>query len=160
MADDLTSRPATAVYDEDFFAWTQIQSDALRRAGAGGALPPDVDWERLSEEVGDMGKRDLRGAMNLTRRILEHLYLLQASASPHPRNHWKVEIAAFRADLEGELTPTIRLRIEDSLDDLHRRAARLMRDKLKLEEPETPEPNASLRWTLAQILGEADDPIG
>ena len=44
-----------AAYDEDFYAWTQNQAQALRRAGAERNNAP-VDWENVAEEIESMGR--------------------------------------------------------------------------------------------------------
>lgn len=45
MADDL--------YDRDFFLWTREQAQALRARQAGAN---DLDWDRLAEEIEDVGR--------------------------------------------------------------------------------------------------------
>jgi hypothetical protein len=77
MADDIKSGRAALSTGVDFFEWTQAQARALREAGEAGRLPPDIDWAQISEEVGDIGRRDLRRAESLVQRIVEHLYLLE-----------------------------------------------------------------------------------
>jgi hypothetical protein len=44
MADDL--------YDRDFYVWTREQAQALRARQAGAN---DLDWDRLAEEIEDLG---------------------------------------------------------------------------------------------------------
>jgi hypothetical protein len=158
MPDGIPPTPPDSLYEADFFVWTQAQAEALRAAGEAGLLPPGIDWDHLSEEVGDMGKRDLRGAESLVFRILEHLWLLRSSLRDEPKTHWRVEIITFRTTLEFEITPAIRMKLEDGLEALHVKAVRNVAGKLKLLEPEAPAPDPSLRWTLEQILGENDDP--
>jgi hypothetical protein len=40
------------LYDQDFFAWTQTQADALRRRSAN-----ELDWDNLVEEIDSMGRQ-------------------------------------------------------------------------------------------------------
>ena len=154
MADD---QRTASLYDSDFYLWCQAQGEALRRAGAAGQLD-GVDWERLAGEIEDLGKRDLKAALSLTTRIIEHLYLLATSGNAAPRGHWTKEIIAFRGDLEMELQPTVRIKVEDDLERCHLLALRGIVAKLRIEEPHV-KVDVSKRWTLAQILGEEDDPI-
>ena len=43
-----------SLYDEDFFAWSQQQAEALRAAARGGWNQP-LDWHNLAEEIEDLG---------------------------------------------------------------------------------------------------------
>jgi Domain of unknown function DUF29 len=155
MADDL-SAPVTDLYEADFYAWTQAQA-ALLRARAGS--DPLLDWERLAEEVGDMGKRDLRGVRSFLARIIEHLLKLHWSQNSDAKPGWRAEIGRFRVELEDELTPTLRRLVEEDLPTLHARGAKLARLAFEAHEPQTPTPDLPA-WTLPQILGEEDDPLG
>jgi hypothetical protein len=155
MADD---QRTADLYDSDFYLWCQAQGEALRHAGRAGKLD-GVDWERLAGEIEDLGKRDLKAALSLTTRIIEHLYLLASSGNQAPRGHWTGEIIAFRGDLEMELQRTVRNKVENDLEKCHLIALRGVTAKLRIEEPHVTV-DASVRWTLAQILGEEDDPIG
>jgi hypothetical protein len=51
-----SASPKTAMnkplYDQDFFAWTQTQADALRRRSAN-----ELDWDNLVEEIDSMGRQ-------------------------------------------------------------------------------------------------------
>jgi hypothetical protein len=156
MADGL---PRPDLYEEDFYLWTQAQAEALNAAGATGLLPSSLDWERLAEEVGDMGKRDLRGAKSLVRKVIEHLYKLEARGRPEPQAGWRQEVQVFRADFDLEVTPSIRKLVEADLERLHAMAAHLAQGAFNLHEPSVAIPR-DRRWTLAQILGEEDDPLG
>jgi len=49
-----------SLYDDDIYAWTQQQAEALRRlAGKGRDLPNDLDLENVAEEIEDVGKSEL-----------------------------------------------------------------------------------------------------
>jgi len=147
MADDL--------YDQDFYLWTQAQAAALRaRAGGANAL----DYEHLAEEVEDLGSAQRNKAESLTRLILQHLYKLQACPDPQPVGHWRVEIENWRADLERVLTGAIRRELINNLDRIHARAAKIAQTDIANHEPSAVVAS-DRRWTLPQILGEADDLI-
>ena len=62
MADD---RPAPDLYEDDFYAWTQAQAQALRAPGMRASNV--VDWERVAEEIEDLGKRDVLAVQSLLR---------------------------------------------------------------------------------------------
>jgi hypothetical protein len=150
--------PPDDLYDRDFFLWTQAQADALRAAGKGQRGSNSVEWERVAEEVEDLGKSDLHAAESLTARILIHLYKLAWTQNAQPKGHWEGEVIALRGNLKRKLTPTIRKAVEAELEALHEEAGEAAARAFKSDEPATPV-NAALRWTLAEALGEENDPI-
>lgn len=157
MADDQRPRASTP-YDEDFYAWTQRQAEAIAAAGKAGQLPSGLDWEILAEEVGDLGKRDYRECLSRVRQILIHLWKLDTTRREEPKGHWEEEILVQRADLLRVLTPTLRRMVGTELEALHSEAARMATQSLRSDEPAALPLDASKRWTLAQILAEHDDP--
>ena len=144
MADDL--------YDQDFYLWTRAQARALRtRAGGTNAL----DYDRLAEEVEDLGSARRNKAVSLTLRIIQHLYKLETTRSDRPLGHWRAEIGTWRLDLDYVLTRPIRREIEADLDRLHRRAARIAQDELSDHEPDV-RVDADRRWSFDEIVGTDD----
>ena len=146
------------LYETDFYLWTQAQAEALRAAGKGRRGSNAVEWERVAEEVEDMGKSDLRAAESLTVQILIHLFKLAWTEREEPKGHWESEIVTLRGNLARRLTPTLRNSVETQVEDLHREAAEAARRAFRTEGKGAPI-DADLRWTLAQILGEEDDPL-
>jgi hypothetical protein len=144
------------LYDRDFYAWTKVQADALRARGGGGNA---LDYENLAEEVESLGRSDLRESCSRVRTILEHLWKLETSLREEPRPGWRTTIRTQRSDLQDVLTATLRREVETALETQHERAARNAAASLADEEPDAPTLDATRRWTLAQILGESDDPI-
>ena len=147
MADDL--------YDQDFYLWTRAQAEALRsHAGASNVL----DYDHLAEEVEDLGSAERNKAESLVRQIIAHFYKLSASRNPHPVNHWRGEILELRINLRRPLTKAIRRELEAELESVHQDALTLAEIKMERYEPDVVI-DGSLRWTLPQVLGEADDPL-
>ena len=139
------------LYEQDFYAWAMQQADALRSRGRGANA---LDYDRLAEEVEDLGKSEFREARSYTARIIEHLLKLAWSQNEDPKDGWRSEIVQFRRELRGALTATIRRKVEAELEDLHESAAEAMELQFRRAEPGAPR-DPSLRWTLPQILGEA-----
>ena len=149
---------ASDLYDTDFYLWTQAQAEALRAAGKGRRGSNAVEWERVAEEVEDMGKSEFDAALSLTVTALEHLFKLAAQGRTEPHGHWRKEVRAARGSLKRKLTPTIRAKVEAELEALHVEAAELAVDAFRTDEPGASIPTER-RWALAQILGEEDDPL-
>jgi hypothetical protein len=146
------------LYERDFYVWTQEQAAALRAAGKAGGRSNAVDWNRVAEEVEDVGKSEYREAGSLITRIVEHLFKLAWSECAEPKAGWRSEIVHFRARLRRTLTPTLRTRMEAELTEIHADAIAAALPSFLLHEPEAAR-DETLRWTLPQILGETDDPL-
>lgn len=158
MPDDVRHPSRPDLYETDFHAWAEAQAALIQALGEAGRLPPELDWARLAEEMGDLGKSELRGAESLVRAIIVHLTLIEASRSEEPVRHWRAEVAAFQQDLAGYLTPTIRAKLQAKLDQLHAEALKLAALKLAAHEPATPPPSPARRWTMPEILGAPGAP--
>ncbi len=167
--DDLPSRPeppdmlepalemamADDLYDQDFYLWTRAQAEALRaHAGASNVL----DYDHLAEEVEDLGSAERNKAESLVRQIIVHFYKLSASRNLYPVNHWRGEILELRINLRRPLTRAIRRELEAGLESVHQDALTLAEIKMERYEPDVVI-DGSLRWTLPQVLSEADDPL-
>ena len=146
---------APSLYERDFFLWTREQAQALRARQTGSNV---LDYDRLAEEVEDLGSSQRNKAMSFTRLILAHLYKLSGSTRAEPRGHWRGEILNWRAEVEQNLTATIRREVEDDLEKLHRKAAAIARASFSDYEPHV-RLDTDQRWTFAQRLGEEDDPL-
>lgn len=149
MADDTGS-----LYDNDFYAWTLAQVEALRSRSANA-----LDWEQLAEEVEHVGASELRGAESLVELIIEHLHKLRAGNLWEPRRGWINEVGNYRRQLRKRLTPALRAKLEAELEELHRGALLRTEAKVVLDEPFFDPLDADLRWSLAELLGEKDDPL-
>src|SRR5438132_459874 len=123
----VTERPLPApvttdsLYDEDFYAWTQQQAEALRRLPT---LGNELDLEHIAEEIEDLGRSDLRAARSLCQHIIEHLLKLEYSGLEEPAEHWRDEIVEWRLQLEQILTRSIEAKLD--LPGRYRAALRLV----------------------------------
>jgi len=99
--------PAEELYEDDFYAWTQLQARELRRfARSRPNLMLDLD--HIAEEIRDLGKEQRNAVRSWTARIIEHLLLLEHAPKPEPHTHWRREIGAFRKDVRRRLTATLK----------------------------------------------------
>jgi hypothetical protein len=111
-------------YEDDFYAWTQHQSEVLR------SLRVDdnrFDREHVAEEIEDLGKSERDAARSQIRRILEHLLKLQYSPARDPQFDRMDSILDARATLSDKLSPSLRrdaiAELEKLYADARRRAA-------------------------------------
>lgn len=99
------------LYDRDFFLWTQEQAAALRAVGESN-LP--LDWENLAEEIESLGTSQRAELNSQVRRILRHLFKLEASPAADPRAGWRTTVRDARIEIEDLLegSPSLRREID------------------------------------------------
>jgi Domain of unknown function DUF29 len=148
-------RSGANLYEDDFFAWTQLQAKELRRfARTRPNLP--LDLAHLAAEIADLGKSQRDSLRSLTRRIVEHLLLMAYSPAQEPRRGWISEIVDFRSELETRLTPTLHRDLKRQLPRLYDRARRDLTRKFE----RYGEGDVAARlpercpYTLDQVLGD------
>jgi hypothetical protein len=144
------------LYDRDFLLWTEEQAAALRRAKHSN-LP--LDWENLAEEIESLGKSQRTELNSQIRRILRHLFKLEASPAADPRAGWRATIRDARAEIEEllEISPSLRREVEGVMRKQSATAAKLAADDLE----GYGEPAASVKirleqggFTAEQVLGD------
>ena len=108
---------ARRLYEDDFYAWSRQQAELLRSGRF-----TDLDLGHLAEEVEDLGESLYRSVRSRVRTIIEHLLKLEHSPARGPRGLWLDTIAVQRADLEDDLTASLRARIETELPKQYERA--------------------------------------
>jgi hypothetical protein len=108
---------AAELYDEDFYAWTQQQAQALRTHFKGDNR---LDVEHLAEEVEDLGKSELHAVESFIEQIIAHLLKLDYSGQDSPRAHWRAEVLNFRRSADRKMTPSVRQVVQRKLDELYR----------------------------------------
>jgi hypothetical protein len=141
-----------SLYDEDFYLWTQLQAELLRR---GPAASNRLDYDRLAEEIEDLGKSELHACQSLCEHIIEHLLKIEYSGRDQPVRHWRREIAEGRLQLKKKLTRSIAAKLD--LPERYREAVGL----LHYTEDDFPgllaRIPAECPYSLDQIRGDAGD---
>ena len=146
---------AIDLYDDDFFAWTQLQAKELRRfARTRPNLP--LDLAHIAEEIADLGTEQRNAVRSWTTRVIEHLLLLEHSPASEPRRGWISEIVTLRRDIERRLTPVLRRdlkrhiqrRYEEARSDLVTKLERYGEGDVAEGLPER------CPYTLDQVLGD------
>jgi hypothetical protein len=125
----VSTRSAADLYEDDFYAWTQLQAKELRRFARSRPNLP-LDLPHIAEEIADLGK-NLRDSMrSWARHIIEHLLLLEYSPAQEPRRGWTAEIVNLRSEIEDRLTPSLHRDVKRRLPLLYDRARGDLRKKL------------------------------
>ena len=142
---------AKPLYEDDFYVWAREQG-ALLRAGR----YEELDLQNLIEEVDDLGISLYRSVRSRVRTIIEHLLKLEHSPAKDPRSLWQDTIAVQRADLEDDLTASLRARIEAELPKQYERARAAAVRALRRhnEQAAADALPATCPYTLDQIVGD------
>lgn len=112
----------TTLYDEDFVLWSEQQAEALRRLGATGRVPNELDIANLVEEVEDLGRSHIASVESFVRLALIHLLRLHREPESDAVRHWRSEIVVWLADVENRYEPSMRQRID--MEKLWKQAVR------------------------------------
>jgi hypothetical protein len=151
----MSARPAVDLYEDDFFAWTQLQARELRRfARMRPNLP--LDLGHLAEEIADLGKSQRDSLRSWARRVIEHLLLIGYLPAEEPRRSSIDEIVDLRREIEHRLTLTLHRDLKRELSILYDRARRDLTRKLeRYGEGEVAERLPErCPYTLDQVLGD------
>ena len=117
-----------SVYDQDFYVWTEVQAELLRRRRFEA-----LDLDNLIEEVEGLGDAKQSAVLSAASVIIEHLLKLQFSPAQDPRRGWADTILEHRDRLELELTPRLRQILEDELPSLYALTRRRTERRLRLD---------------------------
>jgi hypothetical protein len=139
------------LYRQDYYAWSREQVTLLRAGRF-----DELDLEHLTEEVEDLGASLYRSVRSRVRTIIEHLLKLEYSPATEPRGLWRDTIDAQRADLEDDLTASLRRRLRAELPKQYLRARAAAARALRRSD-ETAAADAlpeTCPYTLDQIAGD------
>lgn len=102
---------ATALYETDFYTWTQRQAQHLRLEEF-----EKIDWQNIAEEIESLGKRERNEIRSRLRVLLMHLLKWQWQPRPDSeRRSWRSTIDEQRYQLHILLedNPTLRTQLPD-----------------------------------------------
>jgi hypothetical protein len=105
------------LYEQDFYAWAREQASLLRAGRF-----EELDLAHLTQEVDDLGEALYRSVRSRLRTIIEHLLKLQHSPAAEPRGLWLDTVHTQRADLQDDLTASLRRRLRSELPKQYARA--------------------------------------
>jgi hypothetical protein len=124
---------AAELHDQDFYAWTQEQAEALRTHFRGDNR---LDVEHLAEEIADLGDSELQAVESYVEQIIAHLLKLDYSGQADPRAHWRAEVLNFRRSVERKVSPTIRRKVEADLEGRYARGREIAAVGAIVHEPD------------------------
>jgi hypothetical protein len=107
------SAPAS-LYDRDFCEWTAEQAKSL----AEGRFE-NLDIDRLTEEILDMGNEQVAALESALTEALVHLLKLAYSPAKNPRNGWKNSVRKQRIAIEKRVkrSPSLKSKIDGLFDE-------------------------------------------
>ena len=146
------------LYERDFVAWTEEQAARIR-AAAGTQPNLLLDWDRVAEEIEDLGKSTARELQSRLATITEHLLKLQHSPAEEPRAGWVGTVVRARTQAEDlmEESPSLRARLDVLLRKANRAAAKTVGAELEARREIGPAEARSFGFpelTADQVLGD------
>jgi hypothetical protein len=139
--------PASTLYDQDFYLWTQATVSALR-AGQWS----QVDLENVIEEIETLGRSEKRALMNRLSVLLMHL--LKWKIQPRRQsNSWRLTIKEQRRQIQKLLkdSPSLKPYLESSLDECYQDSRIMAADETGLDLATFPQ---ACPFNLEQTLQE------
>jgi hypothetical protein len=153
-------------YDDDFVAWAEQQSGALRTAARTGSNQL-LDWENLAEEIEGLAISQRTALRSQIRLIIRHLVKLQFSPAKDPRRGWIESIGDARSEIEDllEASPSLKTGVAGDLAAQTPRAIKLAIQDLRAYGEigdAGPGTGHDIRYTEEQVLGDwfPEEPIG
>jgi hypothetical protein len=144
-----------ALYDTDFYQWTQEQAALLRDGKA-----RDLDWSNLAEEIESLGKSDRRALGSHLQVLLLHLLKWQYQPSMRQTgSSWRTTMRNARravSDITDD-SPSLRRQIPVLLPKAYQRARVDAGDETGLALATFPE---QCPWDVEQVLDEGFFPEG
>jgi Domain of unknown function DUF29 len=145
-------KPETkSLYDQDFYVWTEVQAELLRRRRF-----DELDLDNLIDEVAGLGDTKKSAVLSNATLVIEHLLKLQHSPAIDPRLGWIDSILEHRNRLEYDLTPQLRQILQDELFRVYSVARRTADRRLRMhgENSAADTLPATCPYSVDQIIGD------
>ena len=140
------------LYERDFTAWAEAQTEALRKRGAN-----EIDWENIAEEIESVGRSDTEAFQSQVEVILAHFLKIEFSDLSEPLLHWQAEIDAARSNLERKATPTLLARAPADVSRRYSYAVKDVRRAYKRRGETPPDLPSECPYTWDDVLGRGGD---
>lgn len=137
---------AEALYETDFFRWTETMAACLRDRDPGA-----LDWDHLAEEIASLGRRDRRELFSRLRVLIAHLLKWQYQPELRGGSTWKATIREQRRQIEDllEQSPSLRTLLPAAWPALYTQAMEHAADEMKIDSGRLPQ---SCPFTREQVL--------
>jgi Domain of unknown function DUF29 len=100
-------------YDTDILIWSEHQAALLRRRAAGELVnDAEMDWPNIAEEIGDVGRSELRSCRSLLRLALRQMPKAEAWPLSRDAPTWRADAIDFRRQARDAFTPSMRQKID------------------------------------------------
>lgn len=143
-------------YDTDIVQWSERQAGLLQLRIAGQLVnDADFDWPNITEEIESVGRSERSALASRVRTIIEHLAKLEASPAIEPRAGWQDTVVRARTEIEVLLedSPSLRQKLDETLERELVRALRLAASALTLHNEKARVPLEPIRYSAEQVLG-------
>lgn len=142
---DRLAAPTPALYDQDFYTWTQQMAVALRQQDWTA-----LDIENLAEEIESLGKSDCRALKSRLEVLIIHLLKWQFQADRRSGS-WRSTITEQRLRIQDLLadSPSLKNYLLSVLSEAHKNARKLATDETELALEVFPE---DCPYALEQLL--------
>ena len=110
------------LYDTDVLAWSRQQTELLRRLAAGERVNDKVDWPNVIEEIGSVGRSELRAVTSALKNAMQHKLYLLGWPNARAARHWEVEIRSQLAQAHKDFRESMRREVGLELSDIYRLA--------------------------------------
>ncbi|ELR97334.1 DUF29 domain-containing protein [Gloeocapsa sp. PCC 73106] len=131
----------TETYETDFYQWTIEQAQALRERKIA-----DLDWENVIEEIEALGRSDYSAVASLMLRQLEHHLKIDYTPLEECYKKWQVEIEAFKIGIKRKISPSMKPKLKEELEEIYQDAVKLVSLEYGVELPE------KCPYTLEELL--------
>lgn len=113
----------------------------------------ELDINNLIKELESLSRRDKAKVKSLLELVIIHLLLLQYwdTESERNKNHWQLEIDAFRRQLNYLMTKNLYNHLSENLEDMYAYAVKTVQKKTNYKLNNFPE---FCCYTLDQLLDE------
>lgn len=141
-------RKSAALYDRDFFAWSEEQARLLK-----ARTPAGLDWDNLAEEIETLGRSTRSEIRSRLIVLLQHLLKWQHQPAKR-KPGWRASILEARDQINRELSdsPSLRSYPAAVLDEQYEIARLKAADETELPLDAFP---PRCPYTTEQILDEA-----
>ena len=149
--DDVVTRPADALYDQDFYAWTQAQADLLRRG-----LLAQADLANILEEIETLGRKEISELRSRYRVLAQHL-LKQMFQPEKDGASWRTTILKQRIEIAHHTAenPSLKSKADDLFAEAYADARKLAAAETGLAPTRLP---VTPPFTRTQALDESWQP--